>query len=115
MKGKKQLAKTLLLITACTFNTAFACGADHVKYRTTPVCLDEFEYQDTSRSSFVRGAWYDASNNYMLISLKGTKYHYCRVPEGVWNAFQNAPSFGRFYGSNLKGNYDCRLGGVPPY
>ena len=83
----KQLAKALLLVTAFTYSTAFACDADYVKYRDTPVCLDEFEYQDTSRSSFVRGAWYDSSNNYMLISLKGTKYHYCRVPDSVSNNY----------------------------
>jgi hypothetical protein len=111
----KQLSQTLLLVTAFSFSTAFACDVDYVKYRDTPVCLDEFEYQDTSRSSFVRGVWYDASNDYMLISLKGTKYHYCRVPGSVWNAFKNASSFGQFYGVNLKGNYDCRLGGIPLY
>ena len=61
----KQVAVTLLL-TALPFGSSFACDVDHVKYRDTPVCLDEFEYQDTSKSSFVRGAWYDASNDYML-------------------------------------------------
>jgi len=113
----KQMKKIVmaLLLSALPISSVFACEASYVKYRSTSVCLDEFEYQDTSRSSFVRGAWYDASNDYMLISLKGTTYHYCRVPRHVWKAFKNAPSFGRFYGSNLKGAYDCRLGGVPAY
>ncbi len=111
-------AKTLLNIVslfALASGAAFACDMAYVKYRDTPVCLEEFAYQDTSKSSFVRGAWYDVSNSYMLISLKGTTYHYCRVPEDVWRSFKQAPSYGRFYGANLKGRFDCRLGGVPDY
>ncbi len=106
---------TLALFLALFAGNAFACDTAYVKYRPTPVCFDQFEYQDTSRSSFVRGAWYDASNDYMVIALKGTKYHYCRVPESIWIGFKSASSFGRYYGANLKGNYDCRLGGVPKY
>jgi hypothetical protein len=58
-----------------------------VKYRQTPVDLADrrFEYLDTSRSSFITGAWYDGSNSYMVIGLRGTYY------------------------------FDCRLGGVPVY
>lgn len=111
----KRILTTLLLVTAFSYSTAFACNAAYVKYRDTHVCLDQFEYQDTSRNSFVKGAWYDASNDYMVLSLKGTKYHYCRMPDSVWNAFKGAFSYGRFYSANLKGKYDCRLGGVPSY
>src|SRR5262249_25569885 len=88
-----------------------------VKYRQTPVDLGDrrFEYLDTSRSSFITGAWYDNSNSYMVIGLRGTYYHYCRMPRNAWNSFQVADSLGRHYNAFIKGNYDCRLGGVPVY
>jgi len=61
-------------------NVAFS-GETHaqkiviVKYRLTPVDVGHpcFESADTSRSSFVTGAWYDASNSYMIIGLNGVK------------------------------------------
>src|SRR5262245_18616002 len=88
-----------------------------VKYRQTPVNVADprFEYLDTSRSSFITGAWYDSSNSYMVIGLRGTYYHYCRMPRNAWSAFQVADSLGRHYNAFIKGNYDCRLGGVPAY
>ena len=88
-----------------------------VKHRQTPVDVGDsrFEYLDTSRSSFITGAWYDSSNFYMVIGLRGTYYHYCRMPRNAWNSFQVADSLGRHYNAFIKGNYDCRLGGVPVY
>jgi KTSC domain-containing protein len=88
-----------------------------VKYRQTPVDLADrrFEYLDTSRSSFITDAWYDSSNSYMVIGLRGTYYHYCRMPRNAWNSFRAADSFGRHYNAFIKGNFDCRLGGVPVY
>ena len=88
-----------------------------VKYRATPVNVSHprFKYLETSRSSFVTGAWYDDSNSYMIIGLNGTYYHYCRMPGSAWNAFRTADSFGRHYNAFIKGRYDCRLGGVPEY
>ena len=88
-----------------------------VKYRATPVDVADprFEDLDTSRSSFVTGAWYDESNSYMVIGLKGTYYHYCRMPLNAWDSFRLAVSFGRHYNRFIKGRFDCRLGGVPDY
>src|SRR5262249_15042058 len=88
-----------------------------IKYRQTPVDLADrrFEYLDTSRSSFITGAWYDSSNSYMVIGLRGSYYHYCRMPRNAWNSFQVADSLGRHYNAFIKGNYDCRLAGVPVY
>ena len=110
----KKILLLFIFIPSIT-SAALACNQAYVKYRDTPVCLEQFTYQDTSKSSFVRGAWYDISNNYMLLSLSGTKYHYCRVPENVWNSFKQAVSYGKFYNAYIKGRYDCRLGGVPAY
>ena len=84
-----------------------------VKYRATPVCLDAMQYADTSKSSWIRGAWYDVKNAYLVISSNGTLYHYCRVPDGVWTGLQGAASHGKYFNANIKGRFDCRLGGPP--
>jgi hypothetical protein len=86
-----------------------------VKYRQTPVNVASrrFEYFDTSRSSFITGAWYDKGNGYMVIGLRETYYHYCRMPKDVWDSFRRAESLGQHYNGFIKGHYDCRLGGVP--
>ena len=88
-----------------------------VKYREKPVDLGNprFEYLDTSKSSFVTGAWYDSTNSYMIVGLRGIYYHYCRMPKNAWDSFRSADSFGRYYNASIKGKYDCRLGGVPNY
>lgn len=99
---------------------AGARGTSHVvpvKYRSTPVDLahPRFEYLDTTRSSLVRGVWYDSAESYMIIGLRGTYHHYCRLPSARWRQFRRAKSFGRFYISRIKGRFDCRKGGVPTY
>lgn len=88
-----------------------------IKYRNDPVDLanPDFEYLDTSGSSFIRGAWYDSSNQYMVIKLDDTYYHYCDMPSSAWNQFQSASSFGTHYKSYIKGNYDCRKSHIPDY
>jgi len=88
-----------------------------VKYRSdrVDVANPRFEYLDTSGSSLVRDAWYDADNQYMIIDLSGTKYHYCELPSSVWSRFKRASSFGTEYNSSIKGNYSCQTGYVPNY
>lgn len=88
-----------------------------VAYRSDPVDIADpaFEYLDTSGSSLVRGAWYDADTGYMVINLNGTYYHYCGMPISAWIAFQGASSFGSHYNSSIQGRYDCRVGVVPDY
>lgn len=88
-----------------------------VKYRSTPVDVapPRFEHLDTSGSSLVTGAYYDASNSYLVIGLKGTYYHYCGVSRSEWNDLCSATSFGKHYLSHFKGRHDCRSGGVPEY
>lgn len=88
-----------------------------IKYRYSPVDIDNgyFKCIDTSKSSFVRGACYDKTNKYMIISLRGTNYHYCGLAIQIWNSFKNASSFGRYFNQYIKGNFDCRVGYVPSY
>lgn len=88
-----------------------------VQYRATLVDLaaQQFDYLSTAGSSFVRGAWYDAANDYMIIRLDSTYYHYCGLPGSVWDAFSAASSFGSYYNGSIKGRFDCRGGYVPEY
>jgi hypothetical protein len=88
-----------------------------IEYRSDKVDVSNsiFEYQNTSKSSFVDGAWYDSSNSYMIIKLNSKYYHYCGLPSNAWNAFTSASSYGTYYNSNIKGSYDCRNGYVPDY
>jgi len=88
-----------------------------VKYREDPVDIGHpmFEYLDTSKSSFVRGAWYDKDNCYMVIKLKETYYQYCGMPSEIWTIFKKTDSFGTFYNTYIKGYYDCRINFVPAY
>lgn len=88
-----------------------------VKYRETKVNIaaPDFEYLNTDASSFVRGAWYDQRNQYMVINLSGVYYHYCGMPKSIWNDFKQAESFGSHYNQYIKNRYDCRQGYVPEY
>lgn len=90
-----------------------------VKYRGE-VELAPFECQDVTRSSFIQRVCYDADNQYMLISLNGTYYHYCEIGSEVVGALLAAPSMGKFYNANIRGSgsdgpFDCRTHRVPDY
>src|SRR5262245_15267622 len=85
-----------------------------VKYRGD-VDLAPFSCQDVTRSSFIRRVCYDEAQNYMIISLNGTYYHYCRIDTGTVSNLLTADSMGRFYNAHIKGNFDCRQGGIPAY
>ena len=81
----------------------------YVKYRGV-VDLDEFRCSWVS-SSFVDRICYQDDARYLLVSLNGTYYHYCGVPERVFSSWLQAPSKGRFYNAYVKGRYDCRYSG----
>lgn len=89
----------------------------NIKYRTDRVDVNNgsFQHFNTTRSSLVEDAWYDPGNNYMIIDLNGTNYHYCGMPVQVWNNFKEASSLGTYYNASIKGNYDCRINRVPSY
>ena len=53
--------------------------------------------------------------HYMLISLKGTYYHYCAIDAATVNALLQANSAGTYYNQNIKGHFDCRVNKVPVY
>lgn len=89
----------------------------NVKYRQEEVDIahPRWEFLDTQGSSFIQGAWYDQKEEYMIIRLSGTYYHYCAFPSSVWRNFKSTSSFGGDYNRYIKGNYDCREHRVPQY
>ena len=91
-----------------------AAESVYVKYRG-PVDLAPFDCHSISRSSVVQRVCYDSKERYMLISLRGTYYHYCEIEPSVVNGLLNADSMGRYYSETIKGNYDCRVNRMPAY
>ncbi|TAI60329.1 KTSC domain-containing protein [Bradyrhizobium sp. Leo170] len=90
-----------------------------VKYRGA-VDLKPFTCTDTPRSSFIQRVCYDKAESYMLISLRGSYYHYCELPAATFDAFMAASSMGQFYNQKIKGSgsdgpYDCRTHRAPRY
>lgn len=90
-----------------------------VKYRGV-VDLKPFACQDITRSSVVNRLCYDASNQYAIVQLKTTYYHYCEMPKPIVDEWLAAPSMGHFYNTRVKGTgqdgpYDCRTHRIPTY
>lgn len=86
----------------------------NVKYRGV-VDLAPFQCESINRSSLVTRVCYDRKEQYMVIGLQGTYYHYCEIDAGTVSALRGAESMGRFYNSNIKGRFDCRTNRVPAY
>jgi hypothetical protein len=88
-----------------------------VRYRSNPVDVahPRFEHLDGAASSLVESAFYDSANQYLIVSLNGTAYHYCGMPDTVWSEFATAGSLGSFYNARIKGRFSCQAGLVPDY
>jgi hypothetical protein len=98
-----------------TFSAASAGARDiNVKYQGV-VNVDSFECTEIDRSSFIHEICYNAPTEYLLIQLKSTFYHYCSLNSEVYDELMSAPSMGKFYNANIKGNFDCRLFGAPDF
>ncbi|WP_455476780.1 KTSC domain-containing protein [Bartonella sp. B41] len=100
-----------ILIGNILASSAASAETVYVKYHGV-VDLDNFQCRSTV-SSFVHRICYQLQQNYVVVLLKNTYYHYCRVPSYVVENWLFSPSKGRFYNRNIKGNFDCRLGGIP--
>ena len=88
----------------------------YVKYRgTVNVSNGHFAHLVLKPSSFIKNMFYDKRNNYLLVQLKSTYYHYCAISESVINDWKNSPSLGKYYNYNIKGNHDCRVYSAPKY
>ncbi len=82
--------------------------------------LTPFDCVDVTRSSFIRRVCYDGAEEYMVIKLKRTYYHYCEIDAHTVEELLKAPSMGRYYLRNIKssgtgGAFDCRTHRVPTY
>ena len=86
-----------------------------IKYRDTRVDVSGFQTIDTSSSSFIRNAYYDAENNYLILNLDWTYYHWCDVPKYVRDDFKSSESLWKYYNKYIKWEYDCRNWFVPSY
>jgi len=113
--------RTVLALTPLAFLIVSSLSAEtvDVKYRGL-IDLKPFVCIDTARSSFIQRVCYDKAQSYMLISLRGTYYHYCELPASTFDALLAAPSMGQFYNQRIKGTgsdgpFDCRTHRVPTY
>jgi len=109
----------LLALVALFLTAAARSEIVDVKYRGA-VDLKTFECRDINRSSFIQRVCYDKTQSYMIISLRGTYYHYCELLPATFDSLMGAPSMGQFYNQNIKGTgsdgpYDCRTHHVPTY
>lgn len=51
----------------------------------------------SARNGLLNRVCYDASNQYMLIALRSTYYHYCGIDSGTVSELMAASSMGRFF------------------
>jgi hypothetical protein len=111
--------RPIITVLAILITTPVSSETVDVKYRGA-IDLKPFACTDTPRSSFIQRVCYDKAQSYMLISLRGTYYHYCELPASTFDSFVAAPSMGQFYNQNIKGSgadgpFDCRTHKVPQY
>lgn len=111
MENIKLSITTLLLFLVLVYGASAKAETVFVKYRG-PISLDQFQCSYPS-SSFVHRICYRAERRYLVVLLNKTYYHYCNMPVSVVEHWISAESSGRFYNIYIKGNYDCRLGGIP--
>ena len=62
------------------------------------------------------GFW-EGSTSESLSSSRdyGTYYHYCAIDADTISSLLSAPSMGRFFNSEIKGRFDCRVNPVSSY
>lgn len=82
-----------------------------IKYSGNEVNLSGYDSLNTSKSSFVHGAWYDSAGKTLVLKLNDDYYQYCNFPDDVWLDFSDAESFGQFYNSTIKDHYQCSESG----
>lgn len=111
MRGTKLTVTALVLFLTIVSSTTIKAETVFVKYQG-PVSLDQFRCSYPS-SSLVHRICYRAQRRYLVVLLNSTYYHYCNMPSSIVEQWLSSQSTGRFYNAYIKGNYDCRLGGIP--
>ncbi len=82
------------------------------------VSLDSFTCVEVKESSDVSRICYDRAEQYMVIRLKTTYYHYCEIDPATVQGLQGAGSKRQFFearirGSGSDGPFDCRTHPIP--
>lgn len=106
--------RTLALAVCLGLPVPSSAETVFVKYRG-PVDLAPFDCQVVTRSSLVNRVCYHKHEEYMIIKLRDTYYHYCEIPAGIVSELRSAESMARYYNTFIRGNFDCRISRVPPY
>ena len=114
MRFQRKLFVSTFLISALLFPNLVHAETVNVKYRGI-VDLKPFSCKAVDRSSLVQRVCYDRREQYMIISLSGTYYHYCEIDAGTVSTLLGASSMGRYYNASIKGRFDCRVNRVPKY
>lgn len=107
------LKKLFLILILSAISSASLAESIFVKYRGN---LDLTHFQcELTEGSTVRRLCYDSKEEYAVVKLKNTYYHYCEIPAQIISNWRQATSLDTYYYSNVKGNYDCRVLRVPTY
>jgi hypothetical protein len=96
-----------------------------IKYRPTAVNVSNgyFYYWQPEIPGNLLEAWWDRYNNYLIVNLRGTNYHYCSFSEFSWTALRDSARLSdkggvdSYFRRFIRGSdsYDCRLNPVPEY
>lgn len=104
------------ILYALFASSTSSSGYIKIKYRDDKVNISTSNFEALNRSdSTVQGAWYDSGNEYMIIKLGSTYYHYCGMPSNAWYDIKSASELDEHYQNDIRGNYDCRVNKVPIY
>ncbi|MBU2955073.1 KTSC domain-containing protein [Marinobacter sp. F3R08] len=107
----KLTTAVFLFVVTLMASATIRAESVYVKYFGN-VSLDPF-ICSYPNSSFVNRICYRSEKSYLVVLLNNTNYHYCRLPPEILENWLSAQSAGRFYNTFIKGNFDCRLGGIP--
>jgi hypothetical protein len=103
----------LILFTLLTFCITANATTLKVKYLERPVNVTKNGFENFKKSSsLINDSWYDKNNNYLILNIQGTSYHYCGFGRSEWESFKKSESLGQHYIRNIKGRFDCRQ--IPP-
>jgi len=111
------LIALLVTISSCNSQSCNELPKQFTSYQeaVSKIKSADFTFEDsvnTSRSSLIKSATFyscDSNVGFLLVKIKSTEYIYQNVPISVWYNFKKADSFGRFYNSNIKGNYPTKI------
>lgn len=89
----------------------------NVKYHL-PVALDAFACTNVAENSDVTRVCYDTAEQYMVIRLKTTYYHYCTIDSATVQGLLKASSKRQYFESRIRGTgsdgpFDCRTHPIP--